>query len=62
MKKRMSPEMAMEWLFNHETDADIDAPLTQQQLAAIAHRNRFMSSLRFGGPPPQAQNVQRSPP
>jgi len=57
----MSPEMAMEWLFNHETDPNIDDPLTPQQLQAVAHRNRIMSSIRFGGNPVPVQ-PQHQPP
>lgn len=34
----MNPSRAMEWLLEHEEDADIDDPLTPQQVARVAAR------------------------
>ncbi|PRP85591.1 hypothetical protein PROFUN_06380 [Planoprotostelium fungivorum] len=57
----MSADLAMEWLFSHETDSDIDEPLTQQQLIAVAQRNRVLASFRDRYiPAPQA--ARPSPP
>ena len=36
-----SVEAAMEWLFQHCEDADIDTPLTQAQLRQLAARGRY---------------------
>lgn len=49
---RMSPMMAMEWLLQHESDADIDEPLVIGVRATRTRRKRkeFVANPRVGFP------------
>jgi len=59
-------EAAMEWLFNHSEDPDIDEPLTQWQLQQLAGvpggSGSFLSSMMgFMGGQPAARSPQPAP-